>query len=67
MSLRGKKALHKKGNWDSREINGFGEDYRGSSGTEVTNSDLAYSPVLTLGVILPGKSAVSILSSKFVI
>jgi len=35
MSPRGRKALCRKGNWESREINGFGEDYKGSSGTEV--------------------------------
>lgn len=64
MSPRGEKALRKKGNWESREINGFGEDYKGGSGIEVTSSDLAHIPVLTSGVILPGKTAVSILSSK---
>lgn len=64
MSPRGKKALCKKGNWESREINGFGEDYKGGSGTEVTSSDLAHSPVLTSGVILPGKKTGLVLSSN---
>lgn len=52
-----RKICAKKGNWESREINGFGEDYKRGSGTEVTSSDLAHSPVLTPQVILPGKTA----------
>lgn len=62
-----KLCTKKKGNWESSEINGFGEAYKRGSGTEVTSSDFAHSPVLTLGVVLPGKTALSVLRSKFAI
>lgn len=62
-----KLCTKKKGNWESSEINGFGKAYKRGSGTEVTSSDFAHSPVLTLGVVLPGKTALSVLRSKFAI